>query len=78
MKHYEYYGWAKELLNGEHEPSWTDWQGLSLAEASRRAVALHNVAEEMKSWPMAMMLAYDHLGKFAQYIAEKYPPFRGK
>jgi hypothetical protein len=75
-KYPEYEKWAKATL--KRKPSWTDWHDLTLSEASRRALAMCQVASKGESWTgVANKVDLSrHLEEFAKAINEKYPPRR--
>lgn len=66
----QYQDWAAATLV-KIKPSVYTWQGMSLAEASARVLALCKHTEKNN---LPWVFAYDHLKTFADYINEKYPP----
>lgn len=68
---YEYFDWAKGQLDPTRQSSIYDWQGMSLAEMSNRALAICEVAKDGTS--DTPILAFECLEKMALAIKEKYP-----
>lgn len=70
----QYESWAESKIKGSENPSVYDWQGMTLAEASARALAICKSAREGNSSNVGLVLAFFELEKFAEYINEKFPP----
>lgn len=69
----EYEKWAKSKLCSIENPSVYDWQGMTLAESSARALAICKAAREAPD-NVSLILTFFELEKFAEHINEKFPP----
>ena len=69
----EYLNWAKAQLSSDHEPSVYDWENMSMAEMSERALAICAAA---RATPYAgafpLICAFRYLEKMAEAIAKRY------
>jgi hypothetical protein len=70
----QYEAWATAIL--ERQADISDWEGMAINEAARRAVAICKVADEMDKefgHSVGSNITYCHLKKMAEYLEKRYP-----
>ena len=68
---WDYMDWAKAKLQTDYDPSIFDWDHMSLAEMSRRALAICEAAKDGST--DSPINAFYMLEKMCLALKEKYP-----